>query len=539
MVKYTPTDEFDFNNIPLTGVLIPGTTTGYVSESKYIQGGYIVVSTTEERDDLLDKTIYEDKKLTVGTPVYVAAENKTYRYMGEDVEEVWSEDTADLQTVMSDLSALSELVRQQGELIDQKANQSDLNATNSSMHDLLNIMFKMQEDIDTRAKQEDFLATTNELSTQISQKANQAEVDTIQATKADAEKVYDKAEVDSMLAAIEKDINWDNTTLTTYDVGGLKAGSAVEGRSLKEILSMILYGIELIEPTYEEPEIEISVNNAVGISSNPLTIEGTVYFNRGRIFLRKGEQEEFQNCRSGVAQSIVVKDESGHLTTIPVSMQEEEREKDFSFNYTNPAVEVGVHSFEASINYKEGPQPIDSFGKPVGSPLPAGAVSTTFEVIGLTNTWTGSEGDLDGVVMDQIDEEIITDDTPESASKSGMFIETDSESDKVIASGYQLTVPSWTMSEDRSTLYSPIVLIADGTPIAGVKVWDEGQGSWEWYRGSNAQESLNTWIPDGTVEKTYNNNQTTILYRIYKCDSNIVFETPLHFRFYVLIQKGV
>ena len=50
MSNYSPIIEF--SDIPLTGVLVPGITQGYVAESKYIKGGYVVVKTIEERDAL-------------------------------------------------------------------------------------------------------------------------------------------------------------------------------------------------------------------------------------------------------------------------------------------------------------------------------------------------------------------------------------------------------------------------------------------------------------------------------------------------------
>lgn len=67
--------------IPIPGSFIPMSLEGYVLESKYIKSGYIVVQTLQERDALLDKTVYENRDiLTNGTPVFVYSENKTYRY---------------------------------------------------------------------------------------------------------------------------------------------------------------------------------------------------------------------------------------------------------------------------------------------------------------------------------------------------------------------------------------------------------------------------------------------------------------------------
>ena len=112
-MSYTPNNEF--GNIPLTGVLIPCITEGFVAESQYIKGGYIVVKTIEERDALLSNPLYEDRELPVGTPVFVSDENKTYRYVGEPA--IWVENTADLETVNGQINDLQQGDPQSFELL--------------------------------------------------------------------------------------------------------------------------------------------------------------------------------------------------------------------------------------------------------------------------------------------------------------------------------------------------------------------------------------------------------------------------------------
>lgn len=61
----------------IAGLLQPGTTLGYVVDSKFVKAGLIVVQTIEERD----KIVQENKgALVQGTPIYVAGTKKTYRY---------------------------------------------------------------------------------------------------------------------------------------------------------------------------------------------------------------------------------------------------------------------------------------------------------------------------------------------------------------------------------------------------------------------------------------------------------------------------
>lgn len=61
----------------LAGILQPGIIKGYVVEAKYIKGGYIVVKTEEE----LQQISSTNKGLLVdGTPIYVSDTGVTYRY---------------------------------------------------------------------------------------------------------------------------------------------------------------------------------------------------------------------------------------------------------------------------------------------------------------------------------------------------------------------------------------------------------------------------------------------------------------------------
>lgn len=61
----------------IAGILQPGTTLNYVTESRYIKGGLVVVQTLEERDQLANEN---NAALVNGSPVYVAGLKKTYRY---------------------------------------------------------------------------------------------------------------------------------------------------------------------------------------------------------------------------------------------------------------------------------------------------------------------------------------------------------------------------------------------------------------------------------------------------------------------------
>lgn len=537
MTNYTPTDQFDFNNIPLTGVLVPGATVGYIAESKFIKGGYIVVKTVSERDALLDKSLYEDKEIAIGTPVFVSDENKTYRYMGEDSgPDLWLEDIADLQQVTKDISDLQQIALDQKTEIDEKANQEDLaalaNATANSFTGVETSVNAINANISTLQEQVD--KNTSDIAQRVDGNTFFAALMNIDAAinaKASTE------DVNQQIGIINENTIWDSDEFTTYEVGGLAEGSALKGKSVKEILMMILYGYFVLKPTYDPKDKilipTVTIEDNVGISSNSLDVIGTVHFDRGEILLNG----EHQNWLAGKAYSITITNPTtGTSTTQVIGIPGDERVENLTFTYHFDAVPLNETDMEVRVNYIQGAQPVDNFGNPIDAPFPAGTTEpATFKVIGLTNTWTGNENDLDNLEMQQIDLNIIRDDSAESAELSGMFYEYDDQGN-IIASGSQFPVPAWTASPDFSEQYSPVVLIADGIEIVGIKVWDAGQGSWEWYRGNTPEETLSSWVADGTVEKSYNDQ--TITYRIYKCNSDVIFETPLYFRFYVSIQEG-
>ena len=532
MANYTPTDQFDFNNIPLTGVLIPGATVGYVTESKYIKGGYIVVQTLDERDTLLDKSLYEDKKLEAGTPVFVASEGKTYRYMGSE-SLPWVEDTTDIdiETLKANVDDLQKIALSQKAEIDDKVNNKDFDSLTSSIDKNFNNvraqLVQLSADINKKADEEQFVNVTFDLLSKITNLEN---------TKVNAEDVYTKSEVDKKLLYQDR---WDDNRLTIFEVGGLKKESDLRGKSIKDILKMIVYGDIVEEPKFDSlPTVNnITIENTIGISSNPLTIKGSVSFDRGEITLGG----KHQGYLAGNLDSIVIKNTAtGTEQKFAITPIGTGREQTAKFECKLDAIVLDETIMEIKIGYLQGDQARDSAGDLVDNiinadgtviecPYPAGfSKPMQFTVTGLTNTWTSLENDPDGGKMQQIDEEIITDNSEASINKSGMFKEFDAEGN-VIAAGYQLTADASIFSPDFTEIYNPIVLISKGNKVIGIKGWDELKTEWDWYRGDTAEESLQSWIASGTTTRSYNDQ--TINYTIYKHDG--ILGKPLQFRFYI------
>ena len=527
---YTPVEEIKFTNIPLTGVLVPGVTVGYVAESQYIKGGYIVVQTVEERDGLLNSSVYEDRDiLTNGTPVYVAQDNITYRW--DSTNRDWKTDDADLQALTIQLNAL----------------QNGLISANHNIDDLQKIALNQKTEIDQKVNATEFAeivldinsrkADKTEIPTSLSQLSNEetkfitVETDNLTnytSTAAMEEKLAQKADLSvvqdlqSQVEASEADVVWDSPAPTDVAVGGMPAGTYLQGKSLKDIIAMMVYSKKLIYPTFTEPSLSIELDDVIGIANQTITARGILHFDRGAILLN----EEFQNSRAGKADHYKLGDGLPMYITVVDDTQVE----DVKFAYEIPSLPEGVNNIPLELFYREGPQPYDSFGYPYGEPYPAGSVKSQVKVMGLTNTFTGNSNDIDNVTLNNIEGGIITDSSEETKDLVGMFEEKDEEG-CITGAGYQVTTTASTANEDWTEYYNPVVLIPASFELTGIKAWSTLHNAWEWFRGSTAEETIaaNSFIKGELVTKEINNQP--IEYYVYTY--NDVALKPLQFRFYI------
>ena len=526
MANYTPIEEVTFDNIPLTGVLVPGATVGYVAEGKFIKGGYIVVKTLEERDALLDKSIYEDKEIVIGTPVFVSDENKTYRYMGEDSgPDLWLEDTADLQQITENISDLQQIALDQKIEIDKKANQEDLTSlTNTITNSFTNVeanINAVSTNVSTLQEQVD--KNTNDIAQRVDGNTFFAALMNIDAainTKANTEDVNQQIEI------INNNTIWDREDLTKYEVGGLKADSPLHGKSVKEILMMILYGYEVLTPEFDPedktPVITVTSEDTIGVSNMPIDIKGTIHFDRGEITLG-GEHWDWM---AGKVSSIsIVNPTTGEKENQVIPTPGDGRIEDIPFTYHLKALPLNETELTLEVNYSEGPQPVDSFGDNFGDPVPAGTITTTIKLIGLTNTWTGTS--IDNVEeIDNINSPAITD--PTDHESEGMFQDLD-ENGEIIGTGFQIITP-----EISGSGQVPIVLIQDGVEITGIKVWDDLNDKFDWcISGAGEPSKEGSLLKFTKSEEKYEKviNSVTIDYYAYTYVGNPAGEMTL--RFYI------
>lgn len=513
--KYIPAPPVLFGDIPLTGVLRPGTTVGYVVNSKYIQGGYVVVQTIEERDALLDTSVYEDRAAIVnGSPVYVAEENKVYRRNVEASS--WEEDTANLQEITAELSALKEAVTN---LSNVKADQSyvdtqvhNLEIANLDRYTKQEVNNLLSYKVDNNHLENIYASIVGQLDT----KADKTQIPT-KVSQLQNDNHYIDNSTYQLLNYYTKDIIdaneiWDLDTPTVYTVGGLAAGSVLKGFKLKDILEKILYNA--LNPTLKNPQIAVTLNNCIGVAGQELNIEGTVYFYKGLIspdYSGGGDAP-----RTGDVTSYDVNG-TLYVTSDVVC----------AFHINIPSVQVGENTFTAKVNFKQGKQPVNSLGDNYDIPYPAGSMETQFTIMGLTNSYSGTVES--GDKADEISNSVITDPSVMSYEKVGIF-EDEGHDGRVDNKGYQVTTPASTAPGD-----APYVLLPAFVDVMGIKGFNAIYGRWDWYKGSNAAESLEaeSFIKSSETV-TRNVNGQDIEYYMYTY--NVAKYGTMgvnHFRFYI------
>lgn len=151
----------------VAGILEPGTTLGYVVESKYVQGGLIVVQTLQERDALANSGT---QALVTGTPIYVSSTKTTYRY-NVDTKLFTSE-----PTFVEDENGVLNIVGEDGQLKKIKLNVSvdDLDPTLKETIESLPTLSSIEELISDKLGDyvtlSSFQSTLDELSSKIDSK---------------------------------------------------------------------------------------------------------------------------------------------------------------------------------------------------------------------------------------------------------------------------------------------------------------------------------------------------------------------------------
>ena len=143
-----------------------------------------------------------------------------------------------------------------------------------------------------------------------------------------------------------------------YPIGGIADAASVEGKTIEEVLLMMLYGV--VSPTLTDPSLSIvlSKDNETLIIGHESTINGTLFFDRGAIAPAYGTS----GFRAGEASSYTIMEEQ-ILTNAD--------HYDFSYKVIPTETQFAL---SYGVNYNEGEQPMNNIGQPVYSPLGAGAL---------------------------------------------------------------------------------------------------------------------------------------------------------------------
>lgn len=134
------------------------------------------------------------------------------------------------------------------------------------------------------------------------------------------------------------------------------------GMDLTEVLKKIAIANNI---TYISPSFSLSNDRPLSEIGSTQNVLLTFNFNRGEIRLNGA----YQNPRAGAATSYTINGTTQGSNTLTVS---------------NYVVQSGTNSFNGTVTYAQGAQPLDLDGNPVGAPLPAGTSpvqTTSFQAI--------------------------------------------------------------------------------------------------------------------------------------------------------------
>lgn len=145
---------------------------------------------------------------------------------------------------------------------------------------------------------------------------------------------------------------------TFFPIGGITDASQVAGKSVEEILLMMLYGV--VNPTLTNPSLSIIWKEEKSFLTigRPTVLEGLLIFDRGTIEPAYGTS----GFRSGppIKYTIMGKEIESSALIYNFSVEITPTEKEVVFTYR--------------VDYDKGEQPLDVSGDPFSLPLEAGAI---------------------------------------------------------------------------------------------------------------------------------------------------------------------
>lgn len=275
---------------------------------------------------------------------------------------------------------------------------------------------------------------------------------------------------------------------TQFTVGGLASGTSLEGKTIEEVLLMILFGVS--DPTLTDPSLIVRGGPALGVAGQAFNVTGQIEFNRGSISPAHGTS----GFRAGLPISYSINDEI-QLT----------QETVIDFSYQIDKLAKGNNSITIIVNYSEGEQPLNSLGGEFDKPLPAGQLSYTLTVVGQNPIYAGL---VDGIEINLADSYFDLTDISQGA-------------------GYLITSAAEIEFTDKWSISFPSEI-----SIVGIKQYDILSQSWQWLGGSPAA-SL-SYFNQTVIQRDINGE--LINYTTYSNALDQVGERQL--KFYTILPEG-
>lgn len=168
----------------------------------------------------------------------------------------------------------------------------------------------------------------------------------------------------------------DNINIKTGAVGGISSGISapnLEGKTYDELFDMLLF--PTVNPTFVSPSATLTYSGNTTVivgSSAPAQSAFSTLFNKGSINIGTTKQA----------------DRAGEKTSDSIN-----RSGTGSFSRN---IELGNNNYTYTVNYGQGPQPLNSKGENAGDPYPAGSVtSNTITINGTYPCYASIQGKAD------------------------------------------------------------------------------------------------------------------------------------------------
>lgn len=236
-------------------------------------------------------------------------------------------------------------------------------------------------------------------------------------------------------------------------VGSLTDPSMIEGKTAEEIVMMMLFNI--VPPTITNPSFKAKLDQDYLIAYQEQIITGQLMFDRGGIKYSNGTSMP----RAGAPVYFEVGDEMivNSETTVAFSL--------------TLIPTLGENEIKTSVTFEEGPQPVDSAGRPFDVPYPAGSLYAPIKINGISSLVTANDESIDYTFL---------------TLKDGAAYEA-------------LLIPE--IDDERQSFK-----LLSATPIVGIKQFNPLSQTWDWIGGSTTAslKTFDTTIIQGTTpEDTY------------------------------------